>query len=133
MMKNHKKKIVTGIGLVSIFAVGTYTGANSSWFTTAINDANSKISQAGWDKKEEIIIKSPEDINKKVQELTGAEIDTKSAELQKMLEDYYQLRLSGLENSPEYLELEKQIEEIKNFSYERFKAEIDAIFDNTGN
>jgi hypothetical protein len=133
VMKNHKKIIVIGIGLVSIFAIGTYTGANSSWFTTAINDANSKISQAGWDKKEEIIIKSAEEIDQKVQESIGFEIDTQSAELQKMLEDYYQMRLDGLENSPEYLELERQIEEIKNGAYDRFKLEIDAIFDSQGN
>ncbi|WP_226087488.1 hypothetical protein [Mesobacillus sp. S13] len=119
--------VILGVGIV--FAAGTFTGATTDWFSNAVNTANSTIGKAGFDKKTELIANSDADINVKIVQEIGVKIDAEEVELQALLDEYYQMRLDGLTESQRYQDLEAQIDAITNNVYERYKQEIDAVFD----
>jgi hypothetical protein len=129
MGKKYKKKIVVGLVLVCVFGLGTIAGAASDWFTNGVNKANSEIGSAGYNKKEEIKANAEADIAAKVDAEISKTIDAKELELQQLLEEYYQIRINGLTDSTRYKELETKIEAIKKSVYERYRNEIDLLFD----
>jgi hypothetical protein len=128
-MNKKVLKIIGGVLIASlIFGVGNFTGASTDWQTTSFLKANDIISGAGFDKKEEIAGNAQADILKKIDSEIGETIETESAELQRLLDQYYKMKLENLDQSPEFLALEKRIAEITDGAYARFKAEIDALF-----
>jgi hypothetical protein len=56
-------------------------------------------------------------------------IAEEQAALEKLLEDYYQMKLNNLENTPEYEALENQIEGLKLTIFNRYTKEIDLMFE----
>ena len=125
---------VVGIALVGVglFAAGSLTGektgASTDWMTNAINTANSEIGSAGYQKKTEIVTNADADINAKIMSEVQSEVDAKELELQALLEQYYQMKLNGLTDTPEYATILSQIETIQQGVFDRYKAEIDAVF-----
>lgn len=126
----NKKKVALTVVLVFVLLfgglfVGSKIGANSSWTSEIATLANQKINAAGFAKKEEL---KNSDITGQMKLMLDPKIAEEQAELEKMLEEYYRMKLEGMEGSPEYVQLEKDIEKIKLNSYNRYIKEIDSLF-----
>lgn len=113
---------------VGIFSAGSYSEATGDWMTTVINNANSELGSAGYQTKTDLITNSDADIQATMQASLQPEIDAQEAELRRLLEEYYNLKLQGLTESPEYLQVQAQIATIRESILARYKAEIDAVF-----
>jgi hypothetical protein len=138
IMKMNKKGLKIGgvvLAGVLVFGGGFFanqikTKATTDWKTDAVNAANSDLGAAGYDKKNQLINSASTDINAKVQQDIGAEVDAQKADLEKLLEQYYQMKIDGLENTQAYKDLEAQIASIKQSVYDRYTKEIDQVFAN---
>ncbi|MEX0596603.1 MAG: hypothetical protein WD512_08885 [Candidatus Paceibacterota bacterium] len=127
-MKKKASIILTVLILVSgAFYVGSNTKATFSWDTEVINNANSEIGKAGYDKKNEIIENA--DIASEMAAILDPKLEAEKAELQDLLDQYYQMKLDNLSESAEFKEIEARIEIIKQNIYNRYTAEIDLLFE----
>ncbi|MGG0667830.1 hypothetical protein ABE073_04790 [Lederbergia citrisecunda] len=129
-MKNKKKVLIGGILAVSIFSVGLFGGTalgNSSWSTSVVNSANSLLVKAGQDKTKQLATTT--DVGKQMQQLMQPEIEAQQRELERLLEEYYQMKLAGLTETDEFKAVEGQIDAIKRALLNRYKNEIDSIFE----
>jgi peptidoglycan hydrolase CwlO-like protein len=135
-MKMNKKALkVSGLVLTGALVFGSgffgkeiVTKATTDWKTDAVNTANSDLGAAGYQKKNALIDSASTDINSKVQQDIGTEVDQQKADLEKLLDQYYQMKLDGLENTQAYKDLEAQIAAIKQSVYDRYTKEIDQVF-----
>jgi hypothetical protein len=124
-----KKLLIIGgaiIALLAVFAIGTYTGATTDWQTNAINQANSEMAKAANAKADSLTANSTTDIQTTV--IEGLSIEEREVELARLLEEYYQLKLAGFTDSPEFAALETRITEIQQAILDRYKLEIDQAF-----
>jgi hypothetical protein len=55
-------------------------------------------------------------------------VDQQKADLEKLLDQYYQMKLDGLEGTQAYKDLEAQIAAIKQSVYDRYTKEIVQVF-----
>jgi hypothetical protein len=127
------KKKVSVLFVVAVLAlligglfVGTKIGASTGWSNELATFANSELGATGFEKKEEIL---GNDITAEMKVALDPKIAEEQAALEKLLEDYYQMKLNNLENTPEYLALEKQIEGLKQTIFLRYSKEIDLMFE----
>jgi hypothetical protein len=135
-MKMNKKVVkVSGIVLAGalIFGGGFFskqisTLATTDWQTTEYMDANTALGKIGFDKKNEIVENAPTDINAKIDTEINKTVDQQKAELETLLDQYYQMKLNGLVDSPEYKTLESRISALKSDIFNRYAAEIDQVF-----
>jgi hypothetical protein len=130
-----KKKllIIGGAILVAggIFAAGSITGkAGSSWTTTAENNAYSELLSTANSTKNELVSDIDLDVNEKVNAAIGSTVDEQQAELERLMKEYYQMKLDGLTNTPEFLALEQRIKDIQQSVLATFKQQIDQEFTN---
>jgi hypothetical protein len=130
MLKNVKKKVVIGLGILGVFALGNITGATSDWQTNAINNAYSELLGTASQTTTELTSDVATDINTKIQTEIQGTVDEQQAELQRLLDQYYQMKINGLTSSPEFLQIESQIEQIKANVLEAYKKQIDEAFAN---
>lgn len=129
-MKNKKKVLIGGILAVIIFGAGLFGGkvfGNSSWSTTVINSANATLAKTGSEKAKELAANT--NLSREMQALFQSEIEAQQRELEQLLEEYYRMRLEGLADTSEYKEVGDRIEAIKRTLVNRYKSEIDAIFE----
>lgn len=117
--------VIAVVLLIGGMFVGTKMGANSNWTNEVATIANQQINAAGFAKKEELKNRGLTDSMKM---LLDPKIAEEQAELERLLEEYYRLKLSGMENTPEFEQLEKDIEKIRVNSFNRYAKEIDALF-----
>jgi hypothetical protein len=135
-MKMNKKVLkVSGVVLVGalvfgggFFANQVKTNATTDWKTDATNAANSALGQSGYNEKEKLKSSAPNDINNVVQNKINAEVQAQQADLQNLLDQYYQDKLNGLTDTAEFKSLEAQIVQIKENIKDRYTAEIDQVF-----
>jgi hypothetical protein len=111
-----------------LFSSGTLTGASSDWQTTEFADADLALGQKGYQVKEELKASAPADINAKIDAEVTLTVEQQKAELERLLEEYYQMKLNGITGSPEYLALEQKILKLKTDVFNRYKVEIDQAF-----
>lgn len=126
----NKKKVALTAALVFVLLfgglfVGSKIGANSSWTSEIATFANQQINAAGFAKKEEL---KNSDITESMKVMLDPKIAEEQAELERLLEEYYKMKLAGLESSPEFKKLESDIEVIRKNSYNRYIKEIDLLF-----
>jgi hypothetical protein len=114
-----------------LFTSGTLTGASSDWQTTEFADANLALGQKGYQVKEELKASAPADINAKIDTEITQTVEQQKAELEALLEQYYQMKIDGLVDSPEYIALQGKIEGLKTEIFNRYKIEIDKAFTTT--
>ena len=124
-------KIVGALALAGgVFAAGSLFsgsfGASGDWQTNAINTANSTMGSAAYNKKTELIEGADEDINATV--LEELSLEERQLELQRLLDEYYNLKLQGFTGSDEFKALEAQIQLIQDDILNRYKTEIDNVF-----
>ena len=128
-MKNTKKAVLIAVLLVAFLIGGMFAGAkigaNTSWTNEVIAEANKQLGAAGYAKKEEILGRNMTD---QMKESLNPKITEEQTELERMLEEYYQMKLAGLENTPEFAALEKSIEQLKTAIFNRYTKEIDLLF-----
>jgi ribosomal protein L29 len=132
MKKSFKVAFVTTLA-VGVFSAGffgkdVYTKATSDWKTNVINQANSELGSVAYSKKEELKASAVEDINAKVQDELSGDIESQKAELERLLEEYYQMKLNGLSNTSDFKTIEAQIATIKESILKRYQDELDAVF-----
>lgn len=119
--------VVLTVILVVISPILSKTSeAGSSWDNEVLTEANSDIGKAGYNKKEELVKKPLDD---SIKESFNPLIEEEKADLERMLEEYYNLRLQGLTDTEEYRVLEEKIKQLKQGIFDRYKAEIDSIFE----
>ncbi|WP_144509882.1 hypothetical protein [Bacillus sp. FJAT-22090] len=128
-MKNTKKVLLV-VALLLVFLVGglfagSKIGANSSWTNEIVTLANKQISAAGFAKKEEL---KQRDLTDNMKQMLDPKIAEEQAELERLLEEYYRLKLEGLEDSPEFKKVESDIEKIRTNVFNRYKEELDLLF-----
>ncbi|MGB6406629.1 MAG: hypothetical protein WBF39_04085 [Planococcus donghaensis] len=125
-----KKKLLFVALLVSVLIAGLFlgskSGASSDWSNELTSIVNKELGATGFEKKEEIL---QSDVTAEMKETLDPKIAAEQAELEAMLEAYYQMKLDGLTDTAEYAALEAQIEAIKLNIFNRYKAEIDTMFD----
>lgn len=102
------------------------TQAGSDWTNEALTEANVSIGKAGYNKKTELLER---DIDEEVKKTLNPIIDQEIADLEKMLEDFYHLKLEGLTDTVEYQNLQEQIKTLKQSIFDRYSREIEAIFE----
>jgi uncharacterized membrane-anchored protein YjiN (DUF445 family) len=135
-MKINKKIVkVSGVVLTGALIFGggffgqqIYTKATTDWQTDAINTANSELGSAAYTKKNELINNASADINAKVQDQISQDVEDQKAELQKLLDEYYQMKINNLTSTPEFLSLQQKIKEIQASILSRYETEIDQVF-----
>lgn len=111
-----------------MFSQQIYTKATTDWQTNAINNASADIGKTGYDEKTKLVNSAPTDINAKIQDEIGNDIQTQQAELQALLDQYYQDKLNNLTDTQAYKDLETQIATIKANILARYKTDVDAAF-----
>ncbi|MCP1159311.1 hypothetical protein [Bacillus infantis] len=127
--KNFKRNAVTVSLIAGVFVAGGAVGANTDWQSTLKLDATKQIGGAAAKKRDELLSGTDEDINDIMKDSLQVEVDQQKAELERLLEEYYQMKLNGLADSPEYKALEQEIAKIKEGVLTRYKADIDAAFE----
>lgn len=130
-MKNMKKNVIGGIIAVILFGGGLFLGGNvlgsNDWTTSVISSATTTISKAGENKAKELAANT--NIGEQMKQVLAPEIEAQQKELERLLEDYYQMKLNGLTDTAEYKQVEEHIAKIRQTLYTRYKQQIDAIFE----
>jgi hypothetical protein len=126
-MKKSFKVVGVTLALGGIFAIGSAVGATSDWKNEVVIEASRQIGGAGFEKKEEILTNA--DIGSQMKQVLQPTIQQQEDELARLLEEYYNMKLQGLQDTPEFKEIEQQIEQIKVNVYERYRKEIDDAFE----
>ena len=125
-MKKSVKVIIAGVILTGTFITGGIaTSATNSWTATVENEANTRISKAGYDTKEELLNQS-EALPEVMVEKADPYIEDYEKELEKMLEEYYKMKVDGLTDTQAFKDIEKRMDEIKTTIFNRYKKDIDA-------
>lgn len=125
---------VTGIvvsGLL-VFGAGSFVGASSDWKTTAINNSYSEMLDVASNKTNQLTVNVSGDIDGKIQTEINGTVEENKAELERLLQEYYQMKLNGLTQTQEFADLETQIETIRNNILVSYKQQIDQAFANNG-
>lgn len=129
-MKNVKKKIgivvlVGGFAIGGLF-VGDKFGASTSWVNDIINQAGTDLDATASDKTNELL--KSNSISDQMRSILSPEIEAQQAELEKLLEDYYQLKIAGLTNTEDFKATQLKIQQLRTTMLTRYKKEIDAAF-----
>lgn len=125
-----KKFLFGGLGVVLLagaFLAGSYVNGAADWKSEVINSANTELGRAGYNKKQELL-NDPNAITNGMKNALLPEIEAQQKELERLLEEYYQLKLKGLTSSDQFKDIEKRIAEIRQSIFERYKKEIDQAF-----
>jgi hypothetical protein len=120
--------LTLGVFSAGLFSSSVFTKATTDWKTDAINAANSSLGSTGYTEKEKLKASATTDINATVQGAIGDDVEAQKAELQKMLNDYYNLKLAGMTETQSFKDLEIQIKGIQKSIYDRYTKELDAVF-----
>lgn len=136
-MKTGLKRVLGMTGLVlalgGVSVVGNIGGnssasADESWLSQQVAENNATIAKAAFNKKEELKGNATSDIKNTINGKLSPELEKAQSDLEKMLEEYYQMKLDGLESSPEFAYLENAIKTAQESLADRYKKEIDTIF-----
>lgn len=127
---NKLKAIVLATTLVLILGVSTLfistsTNANNDWTVQVLSNASSEIGATGYHLKEEIKTRS---IAVEMGKTLDPVIEEQQAELERLLEEYYQLKLKNLLSSEQAIAIQSRIVEIRTDVYNRYTKEIDLLF-----
>lgn len=118
--------LIVAAFLIGGIYIGSQIGASSSWSNELTSEVNKQLGAVGFEKKEEIL---QSDITAEMKEVLDPKIAEEEADLERLLEEYYQMKLDNLQNTEEFAALELKIEQLKMSIFTRYKAEIDTMFD----
>jgi hypothetical protein len=132
LKKATKISIISALGL-GVFASGFFgkdivTKASSDWQTNAINQAQAELKGAADDKAQELSTQASTDINATVSAAVSNDLESRQAELNKLMEEYYKMKLAGLTDTQAFKDIETQIANIQEWALNQFKTQIDQAF-----
>jgi hypothetical protein len=127
-MKKTVKYTAVGLGIIALFGTGTFVGAGVDWKSTAINSAYNDLLATANTTNTELTADVSGDINKQVETQIADTVEQQQLELERLLEEYYKMKLEGYTTSEEFLELEQQIITIRENVLDSFKKRIDEAF-----
>lgn len=124
-------KVIIGTGLVVTLSIGglfanNKYGASDSWVNQIISQAGDDMALTGFNKTEELL--SDGSITGQMKIMLDPEIAAQQKELERLLEEYYRMKIEGLTDTEEYKAVEEQIARIKETTLNHYKKEIDAAF-----
>ena len=97
--------------------------------STVINQVNSEIGSVGFKKKEELAKQDATALaSQKAREELDPFIKEQQAELERLLEEYYDAKLNSLLTEAELESLKQRIVTIRESIYTRYTADIDKLF-----
>lgn len=129
------KKVVTGV--VAVFGMAAIVSATSyftvkattgDWKTDTVNDSYSRMIDVANTTKNELTKDVNGDITKSIQTNIDKTIEEQEKELERLLNEYYQMKLDGVVNTDEYKRVEGQIKQIKEDLVVTYKKRIDDEF-----
>lgn len=134
MKKKAVKVALSSVAGLGIFSVGFFgkdivTHAGSSWSADAQNAAYSELLTTASTETNKLTKDTSADINNTINGAIQDTVDQQQAELQKLLDEYYNLKLQGMTSSDEFKQLEQQIKDIQASVLEAYKKHIDEAFD----
>lgn len=125
----NKKIVVTTLALVTVFGAGTFVGASSDWKGNAIGKAQSELLDAGNVKRQELL----QDIDTKIQERVEENLVKDIAEGEDVvlagIEAYFNDKLNNIANTPDYQEVQTEIDKIAIWVIEQQMYHIDKAFE----
>jgi hypothetical protein len=127
-MKKSVKYTAVGLGIIALFGTGTFVGAGLDWKSNAINSAYNELLETANTTNDELTSDVSGDINKQVETQIADTVEQQQLELERLLEEYYKLKLEGYTTSEEFLSLEEQIKTIRENVLESYKQRIDEAF-----
>jgi hypothetical protein len=127
-----KKLSIIGAGVLvlgGVFFAGSIIGkAGTDWETNAINNSYSELLQTANSTKNDLVSNIDSDVNTKINTAIASDVDTQQAELERLMKEYYSMKLNNLTNTPEFLSLEQKIKDIQASVLASFKQQIDQEF-----
>lgn len=128
-MKNLKMKIMVVITVMSLLlSTVVIFAASNNWADQVFIKANEQIGKAGFNKKQQLISNMDSRIADHVASKTDGEIENKKGEVEEALEDYFVEKLDELTDTPEFIALDGQMEDLAGDIVDRYKGEIDTAF-----
>lgn len=129
MKGNMKKKLIIGSLALSLFGTGALTGgAASSWKQQVINEGQVRIGKAASNKKDELLANVDAKIQEKMMEGMEEKISSREAEAERLLEEYFNQKVSELGNTEETAEIEEAFDLKLENIVGMYKEQIDAAF-----
>ena len=92
-----------------------------------IQNATSILTSTAEDKKDELLSDSS-NISDAMKNALNPQIAEEQQELERLLEEYYQMKVAGLTDTQEFYNIRAQITYIKEKNLKLYKKEIDAYF-----
>lgn len=132
-MKKVIKVALVTLGLGVVFGAGSMFGGNDTsasgdWVTNGINAAYSEMITTANEVTNGLTATVETDANAKVNKAIAQTVEEKQSELDRLLKEYYQMKLDGLTETEQFLQLEGQIEAIQQDLLNTFKQRIDEEF-----
>lgn len=128
-MKKKIGLILAGIIVVgAVFGIGNYVGANVDWRTQIVSETSVEMESFGEQVTTELVGANGENVLNGVKVALNPQVESAKSELEVLLEQYFQMKIDGLQETPEFQQIEQQIQQIKKSKLDRFTKEIDAAF-----
>ena len=130
-----KKKLMiisaSVLGLGIAFGAGNlYTKAGTDWSTNAQNAAYSELLSTANKTTNDLTSDADTDISNKINGAIQGTVEEQQAELQKLLDQYYQMKIDGLTSTDAFKQLEQKIKDIQASVLASFKQRIDEAINN---
>jgi uncharacterized protein YecA (UPF0149 family) len=132
-MKKSVKVAAVILGIGVVFAVGNLSGnASLDWKQNAMNLAHNELLDVRDEVVKNTVNNTATDINVTIQEGVSGTVDENASELERLMKEYYRMKLEGLTDTPEFRDLEDKINIIMMNVYGGFKTEVDNAFKEVG-
>ena len=131
-MKKMTKGIIVGVVSLGLSAAGSIVGVvtnadGKNWTDDIIQNATSILTSTAEDKKDELLSDSS-NISDAMKNALNPQIAEEQQELERLLEEYYQMKVAGLTDTQEFYNVRAQITYIKEKNLKLYKKEIDTYF-----
>jgi hypothetical protein len=128
-MKKYQKYIIAFAFIIVIaatFFIGSHVGAtNASWATKIVSDAQTKISDKSTAKVGELTGDIQTTMATKLQEGFAGTVQQKQDFLDGFIQNYFLGKIDTVKDTPEYQNIQRQIDIITDQELARVKKQID--------
>jgi len=125
-MKNYKKYALLAIAALSLFGLGTLVNADDvGWKDQVVTDAKEKISTTTNNEASALLGDIDGVIADKLTASLAGTVTQKQNYLKDFIKNYFAGKMDGLKDSPEYQNIQNQIDQLTVTELNRVKKEID--------
>jgi hypothetical protein len=122
--------LTLGVFSAGLLSKDIVTKASSDWASTAQNIAYSDLLGTANSTKNDLVSNIGADINNKINTAIQGTVDQQQADLERLMKEYYNIRLNGMTDTPEFKTLEQKIKDLQASVLTAFKTQIDQEFAN---